>query len=449
MKEMVEENEGLKNKVEEMKKVNEKVKRVYEKRVLGFDVRVLDLEKLGKELMDSADFSGKQKDGVVGCAAETNIPQMSNEKRESKQGTDDKIPDTIRIDDDEEDGDNDEDDLKYVPSSKRQRGSSEIKREYDSDDDRFISILTRKPVTKEIPSECNNDHVDKIPTGTTTTTTMPEIQTQQITSPFLDSGSDDEKIKEANETILDKQKERWESADMQTKSESSKKRMSSEKGESQERTNHKFSDIIHIDDDEGEGEDEDENDMKDVSSLKRKRSSSNVKVEDNSDDERCLSILRKPVSKEIQSECNNDHVNSIPTGRQPITSHSATPFLYSGKSVDVKVEEAYEPIIEKHTERWETEAEMIIEFSKSSELCMNAVCALHRQNIYIGAYLLPRFNKLAEWLIDGDPERKLKKKPSELDRFELDQCRMFAVNYSVELFKVYQQNADRFFPPRS
>ncbi|PWA95029.1 hypothetical protein CTI12_AA053580 [Artemisia annua] len=141
MKEMVEENEGLKTKVEEMKKVYEK--------------RVLDLEKLGKELMDWADFSGKRKEGVVGCAAETNIPQMSNEKRESKQGTDDKFPDTIPIDDDDENGDNDEDNLKCVPSSKRQRGSSEIKREYDSDDDRFISILRRKPVTKEIPSEYN------------------------------------------------------------------------------------------------------------------------------------------------------------------------------------------------------------------------------------------------------------------------------------------------------
>lgn len=57
---MVEENEGLKNKVEEMKKVNDKclrkARRVYEKRVLAFDVRVLDLENLGKELMGSADF---------------------------------------------------------------------------------------------------------------------------------------------------------------------------------------------------------------------------------------------------------------------------------------------------------------------------------------------------------------------------------------------------------
>nr|GEU79157.1 Gag-Pol polyprotein [Tanacetum cinerariifolium] len=62
----------------------------------------------------------------------------------------------------------------------------------------------------------------------------------------------------------------------------------------------------------------------------------------------------------------------IQTGIQQITSHSASPFLVSGKSDDEKVEEAYEPIIKKDTERWETEAEMIIEFGKSYELCMNA-----------------------------------------------------------------------------
>nr|GEU65131.1 fatty acid desaturase family protein [Tanacetum cinerariifolium] len=98
----------------------------------------------------------------------------------------------------------------------------------------------------------------------------------------------------------------------------------------------------------------------DFSSLKRKWSSSNIKVEDDSDEERCISILRrKPISKELQSDCK------------------------------VKVEEAYVPVIEKYTERWEIEAEMIIEFSRSYELCMNVVCALHRQNIHVSDYRLP------------------------------------------------------------
>ncbi|GJW93309.1 hypothetical protein Tco_0172981 [Tanacetum coccineum] len=146
------------------------------------------------------------------CVAESGMQQMSGEKGEFKKAIDEKFPDTIQIDDDDEDGDDDKDDLKYVPSLKRKRGSSEIKREYDSDDDRCtISILRRKPVTKEIQSECNNDHVNKILTRTTTTTTMPEIKTgiQQITShsasPFLDSGkSDDEKVEEAYEPIIQK-----------------------------------------------------------------------------------------------------------------------------------------------------------------------------------------------------------------------------------------------------
>ncbi|GKE90501.1 hypothetical protein Tco_1567976 [Tanacetum coccineum] len=65
MKEMVEENQGLKNELEEIKKVNDeslKKVRVYEKRVLDFDVRVSGLE---KELMDSPDFSDKQKNHVL------------------------------------------------------------------------------------------------------------------------------------------------------------------------------------------------------------------------------------------------------------------------------------------------------------------------------------------------------------------------------------------------
>nr|GEV10168.1 hypothetical protein [Tanacetum cinerariifolium] len=69
MKEMVEENQGLKNELEEIKKVKDvslKKVMVYEKRVLDFDVRVLGLEKLGKELMDSPDFLDNQKNHVLG-----------------------------------------------------------------------------------------------------------------------------------------------------------------------------------------------------------------------------------------------------------------------------------------------------------------------------------------------------------------------------------------------
>nr|GEY81899.1 hypothetical protein [Tanacetum cinerariifolium] len=76
MKEMVEENQGLKNELEEIKKVNDvslKKVRVYEKRVLDFDVRVSGLEKLGKELMDSPDFSDNKKNHVLVCKTRTFI----------------------------------------------------------------------------------------------------------------------------------------------------------------------------------------------------------------------------------------------------------------------------------------------------------------------------------------------------------------------------------------
>nr|GEX77389.1 hypothetical protein [Tanacetum cinerariifolium] len=113
-KEMVEENQGLKNELREIKKVNDeclKKLRIYEKRVLDFEVWVLGLKKLGKEL-DSLDFSDKKES----CSC---IQHMSSGKEESKPRIDEKFLDTIQIDDDDEDGGDDEDDLKRVPSSKR------------------------------------------------------------------------------------------------------------------------------------------------------------------------------------------------------------------------------------------------------------------------------------------------------------------------------------------
>nr|GFB46592.1 hypothetical protein [Tanacetum cinerariifolium] len=91
---------------------------------------------------------------------------MSSGKEESKPRYDKKFLDTIQIDHNDEDGGDDEDDLKHVPSSKRYQVSNEI----DSDDDRCISNLIKKNlVTKEIPSGCDNDHANKIRTETTTT----------------------------------------------------------------------------------------------------------------------------------------------------------------------------------------------------------------------------------------------------------------------------------------
>nr|GFB63462.1 fatty acid desaturase family protein [Tanacetum cinerariifolium] len=68
IKDLVEENQGLKNKLREIKKVNDeclKKLRIYDKWVLDFEVRVSGLENLGKELIDSPDFSDKQKNHVL------------------------------------------------------------------------------------------------------------------------------------------------------------------------------------------------------------------------------------------------------------------------------------------------------------------------------------------------------------------------------------------------
>nr|GFB38713.1 fatty acid desaturase family protein [Tanacetum cinerariifolium] len=63
-------------------------------------------------------------------------------------------------------------------------------------------------------------------------------------SPFLDSDSDEEEIKETYETIMDKQKERRESAKMRIESDSRRKQISSEKGESQERINKWYQSLL-------------------------------------------------------------------------------------------------------------------------------------------------------------------------------------------------------------
>nr|GEY04905.1 hypothetical protein [Tanacetum cinerariifolium] len=74
---------------------------------------------------------------------------VSSGKEESKPRIDKKFSDTIQIDHDDEDGGDDEDDLKHVPSSKRYQVSSEI----DSDDDRCLSQVEARLVefkTQEI-----------------------------------------------------------------------------------------------------------------------------------------------------------------------------------------------------------------------------------------------------------------------------------------------------------
>ncbi|XP_021668671.2 uncharacterized protein LOC110656298 isoform X2 [Hevea brasiliensis] len=113
--------------------------------------------------------------------------------------------------------------------------------------------------------------------------------------------------------------------------------------------------------------------------------------------------------------------------------------------------------------RWELEADMIATFEKDGELCMEAVCALYRQQTSVRKSICGSsssenrgFNKLAatrgttlaEFLIDGDPQGKLKKSKTELMAYNhkgLDDCRRLAIGHSKQLFEIYQKQEDSLF----
>ncbi|KDP25329.1 hypothetical protein JCGZ_20485 [Jatropha curcas] len=117
-----------------------------------------------------------------------------------------------------------------------------------------------------------------------------------------------------------------------------------------------------------------------------------------------------------------------------------------------------------HT-KWESEVQMINEFCKNGELCMEAVCALYRQQKQSSARKsfsgsstsqTISFNKLAEkrcitlaeFLIDGNPRGKLKKSKAELmahDPKGLDDCLRIAMEHSRRLFEIYQKQEDPLF----
>ncbi|CAL0319487.1 unnamed protein product [Lupinus luteus] len=117
-----------------------------------------------------------------------------------------------------------------------------------------------------------------------------------------------------------------------------------------------------------------------------------------------------------------------------------------------------------HIVEWEYEADMLAAFGKDPELCMKAVCVLYRQQTedeQMSKGALHRngrgFNKLdadrgcnlAEFLTDGAPYGGLKKTVKELQQYDPDAielCRTLADRYSKQLYEIYKNKEDRFFP---
>ncbi|KMT16082.1 hypothetical protein BVRB_3g052500 [Beta vulgaris subsp. vulgaris] len=114
--------------------------------------------------------------------------------------------------------------------------------------------------------------------------------------------------------------------------------------------------------------------------------------------------------------------------------------------------------------KWVLEADMLSDFGKNPELCMRAVCALYRQQTNeekaCKASLIPNgrgFSKfdatrgsfLGDFLTDGDPNGDLVKSVEELqehDPYGVEECRKLATHYSKQLFNIYENGEDPFFP---
>lgn len=59
---------------------------------------------------------------------------------------------------------------------------------------------------------------------------------------------------------------------------------------------------------------------------------------------------------------------------------------------------------------------------------------------------------IAEYLIDGDPQHKLKRRVSEVQEKDsklLGRCKVLALRYYKTLFEIYSKSEDPFFTPSS
>ncbi|KAI7755273.1 hypothetical protein M8C21_002418, partial [Ambrosia artemisiifolia] len=117
--------------------------------------------------------------------------------------------------------------------------------------------------------------------------------------------------------------------------------------------------------------------------------------------------------------------------------------------------------------KWDLEGDMLSDFAKDPALCMSAVCAVYRQQtadeqasketIYRNKRGFSqadawRASKLADFLMDGDSNGGLKKTVEELNEYDsegIKLCRKLANTYSNQLFQIYQNKEDPYFPPQS
>nr|XP_040259567.1 uncharacterized protein LOC109776802 isoform X2 [Aegilops tauschii subsp. strangulata] len=113
---------------------------------------------------------------------------------------------------------------------------------------------------------------------------------------------------------------------------------------------------------------------------------------------------------------------------------------------------------------WDYEAEMLSAFAEQDELCLKAVCALYRKQTEeeqsVKASMVHnrqgfsqmdavRGSHIAEFLLDGDALGPPKKTVDDLQKYNpdaLEFCRKIAAHYSKQLFAIYQNKEDPYFP---
>ncbi|CAI9274499.1 unnamed protein product [Lactuca saligna] len=226
------------------------------------------------------------------------------------------------------------------------------------------------------------------------------------------------------------------------------------KGDNKIKTEPKLQEIIQIDDDD---------DLKCHSTLKRKQSSNEVDKKYSSDfvDDIQPATQKRKNLQDLYNQpiISNPHSTPQSSGITPrvekveprnLLSSLDSPASISDLNTNI-IDGAYKSIIARNKMikgKWRFKSEMLEEFDKDDELCMNAICALHRQSRTV----LPLFDKsritqLALLLINGDPQQKLKKTASEVNPCDVDECRMLAKKYAAQIFNIFKNKDDPFFPP--
>ncbi|GER30283.1 G-box binding factor 1 [Striga asiatica] len=179
-------------------------------------------------------------------------------------------------------------------------------------------------------------------------------------------------------------------------------------------------------------------------------------------DKNCTKVLESQSSiskrsKRNQTDCTDDLIASWSTKKKR---NKWTGNNGDNVSIHEKEKEVSGLTNDKSSRKWTCEADMLRAFREDEQLCMNAVCALYRQQAKSKGYSnssgsgvfspvdLFSGTFLAEYFLDGDKELKLKKSASEVKKLRpqaIEQCRKLATIYVDKLFAIYCSGEDPLF----